>query len=238
MTKTPIRCVIFDCDGTLVDSERLCCQALVNVFTALGHTLTFQQCRDHFKGGKLAEILADVVDLLKVNILLDELEPLYRDELARLFQAYLTSMPGAHALLDTLDAHNIEYCVASNAPKNKIELALSLTGLLDRFQGRIFSAFDTNSWKPDPDIVIYSAMTMGFSLKECVYIDDSPKGVEAGVNAGVTTFQLFNGSPANQIDFPAVYVISELSELRQHILYPSDFKMLDSEPLNRKSSPH
>ncbi len=53
MAITNIKCVIFDCDGTLVDSERLCCQALVNVFNQHGAELTMEECVSHFKGGKL-----------------------------------------------------------------------------------------------------------------------------------------------------------------------------------------
>lgn len=63
-----------------------------------------------------------------------------------------------------LDSHNIEYCVASNGPKDKIEHALELTGLLDAFKGKVFSAFEANSWKPEPDLIMYSAMSMGFCL--------------------------------------------------------------------------
>ncbi|TOO25609.1 HAD hydrolase-like protein, partial [Vibrio parahaemolyticus] len=55
MAITNIKCVIFDCDGTLVDSERLCCQALVNVFNLHGAELTMEECVSHFKGGKLAD---------------------------------------------------------------------------------------------------------------------------------------------------------------------------------------
>lgn len=52
--------------------------------------------------------------------------------------------------------------MASNGPKDKIEYSLELTGLLDAFKGKVFSAFDANSWKPEPDLIMYSAMNMGF----------------------------------------------------------------------------
>ncbi len=60
-----IRCVIFDCDGTLVDSEKLCNQALVNIFARFGVTLSLDDCLRHFQGGKMADILADTCERVR-----------------------------------------------------------------------------------------------------------------------------------------------------------------------------
>ncbi|WP_045477959.1 HAD-IA family hydrolase [Vibrio owensii] len=213
-----IKCVIFDCDGTLVDSERLCCQALVNVFGQYGAEMSFSECVEHFRGGKLADILRDTKELMNLNVPIDVLEPQYRDELQKLFVRHLKPMDGAKRLIHFLDSHNIEYCVASNGPKDKIEYSLELTGLLDAFKGKVFSAFDANSWKPEPDLIMYSAMNMGFLPSDCLYIDDTPKGVEAGLNAGIKTVQLYNGAPINLVDDERVIQISHLDELKEQLL--------------------
>ncbi|WP_100753912.1 HAD-IA family hydrolase [Vibrio salilacus] len=190
MTEPRAKCVIFDCDGTLVDSERLCCLALCATFKKFNATLTMDEAIKHFEGGKLADILSATKQRLAVNVSIDKLEPVYREILDALFEQKLKPMDGVFELLDYLQRHGIEYCVASNGPKVKIRRSLELTGLLPYFEDRIFSAFDTNSWKPEPDLVLYSAMTMGFRLEECIYIDDTPKGLEAGIRAGVKTVQL------------------------------------------------
>jgi HAD superfamily hydrolase (TIGR01509 family) len=190
MSKPQIQCVIFDCDGTLVDSERLCCQALSRVFGELGATLTPDEAMTHFEGGKLADILTATKKRLGVKVSLDTLEPLYRKILDQLFEEQLEPMDGVFDVLNDLDANNIEYCVTSNSPREKIVRSLELTGLLSRFQGKIFSAFDANSWKPEPDLILYSAMNMGFRLQDCIYVDDTPKGLEAGVRAGMKTVHL------------------------------------------------
>lgn len=212
-----IKCVIFDCDGTLVDSERLCCQALVNVFNQYGAKLTMEECVSHFKGGKLADILIETKKLKQVNVSVDVLEPEYRQELQKLFVRHLQPMDGTKSLLKFFDSHNIEYCVVSNGPKDKIEYVLELTGLLDLFTGKIFSAFDANSWKPEPDLIMYCAMNMGFLPSECLYIDDTPKGVEAGLNAGIKTVQLFNGEEVNRVDDERVIRIHHLDELKEQL---------------------
>ncbi len=218
MAMNNIKCVIFDCDGTLVDSERLCCQALVNVFNQHGAKLSIQECVSHFKGGKIADILNQTKKLNQINVSLDILEPEYRKEVQKLFTRHLQPMDGAKGVLEFFDSQNIEYCVVSKGPRDKIEHALELTGLLDSFTGKVFSAFDANSWKPEPDLLMYSAMNMGFLPSECLYIDDTPKGVEAGLNAGIKTVQLFNGEEINHIDDERVIRIQHLDELKEQLL--------------------
>jgi len=183
-------CVIFDCEGTLVDSEILCCRALSTVFKEFGSQLTVEQAMQHFAGGKLADILSDTRDRLGLKISLDVLEPLYRTTLKELFESELKPMSGAKKLLEFLEKKQIDFCVVSNGPRDKIEHALELTGLLSYFPGKVFSAFDTNSWKPEPDSILYTAMSMGYRPEECIYIDDTAKGLEAGVRAGIRTIQL------------------------------------------------
>ncbi|UPQ89934.1 HAD-IA family hydrolase [Vibrio sinaloensis] len=190
MAASQIKCVIFDCDGTLVDSERLCCLALCETFKRFNASLTMEQAVEHFEGGKLADILTATQARLGLSVSLDQLEPVYRDILDQLFDQQLKPMDGVFELLDYLRRHDIEFCVASNGPRDKVQRSLELTGLACYFEDVIFSAFDTNSWKPEPDLILYCAMTMGFTLEECLYVDDTPKGLEAGVRAGVETIQL------------------------------------------------
>ena len=212
-----VKCVIFDCDGTLVDSEKLCCQALVQVFSTFNCELTLEECMSHFKGGKLADILLETQSRLGLYISLDILEPLYRENVQKLFQSHLKPMIGAKELLHFLEEEGIEFCVVSNAPKDRIELSLEMTGLSDHFKGKVFAAFDANSWKPEPDLINYTAMNMGFLTHECIYIDDTPKGVEAGVRAGIKTFRLcLEGRKTEEVD-ASVLNISRLVELQDWI---------------------
>ncbi|WP_162064127.1 HAD-IA family hydrolase [Vibrio taketomensis] len=208
-------CVIFDCEGTLVDSEVLCCRALSSVFKSFGAELCLDDAMKHFVGGKLADILADTRDRLGLNLSLDVLEPRYREILHQLFESELKPMPGAQTVLDALDKQGIDYCVVSNGPREKIEHALQLTHLDSYFSGRIFSAFETNSWKPEPDSILYSAMSMGYKPEECLYIDDTPKGLEAGVRAGIRTVHI---QGINKQSYPGVIgSIDQLHQLESYI---------------------
>lgn len=213
MTEPKVKCVIFDCEGTLVDSERLCCEALVQVFGEMGAALTYQQVSEHFTGGKIADILMATCQLAQVTADIDLLEQRYRATVTAMFSRKLSPMGGARALLHYLKRNQIEFCVVSNAPREKITTTLTLAGLEHYFKGRIFSAFDANSWKPEPDLIRYCAMNMGFTLDECIYVDDTPKGVEAGLNAGVLTFQLSPLNPQNRSNSTQVIELTNLLQL-------------------------
>ncbi|MFA0412185.1 HAD-IA family hydrolase [Vibrio renipiscarius] len=208
-------CVIFDCEGTLVDSEILCCRAIAAVFSQFGAHLSVEEAKAHFVGGKLADILNDTQHRLGLNVSLDTLEPLYRETLKTLFEKELKPMKGVKEILELLDDRGISYCVVSNGPKDKIEHALELTGLEPYFKGKMFSAFDTNSWKPEPDLILYSAMNMGYQVDDCVYVDDTPKGLEAGLRAGMKTIQL---EGINYRSYPGTYAtIHTLNELDAYV---------------------
>ncbi|MEZ8141946.1 phosphatase [Enterovibrio norvegicus FF-33] len=210
---TPLSCVIFDCDGTLVDSEVLSQMAMVDVFAHYDIVLDLQECLDNFQGGKLADILLQTCERYGLLISLDELEPLYRKKCESLFKTHLTPINGVPDLLNMLEEAGVDMCVASNGPVEKMELSLGMTGLLSHFTGRLFSAFDANSWKPAPDLLHYAAMNMAAPTDQCLFVDDTILGVQAGVNAGMRTVYLNEGKKM-QIDHPLVTCVSSIKELK------------------------
>ncbi|MDD1795766.1 6-phosphogluconate phosphatase [Enterovibrio sp. ZSDZ42] len=208
----PLSCVIFDCDGTLVDSEILSQKAMVDVFAHYGIVLDLQECLDNFQGGKLADILLQTCERHGLSISLDELEPLYREKCEMLFKTHLQPIDGVPELLSMLENAGVDMCVASNGPIEKMKMSLEMTGLLPHFAGRLFSAFDANSWKPAPDLLHYSAMNMAAPTDQCLFVDDTIIGVQAGVNAGMRTIYLNSGKRV-QIDHPLVTCVRSIKEL-------------------------
>ena len=101
------------------------------------------------------------------------------------FRRELRAVEGIHAALDAI---RLPTCVASSGPPEKIRLSLELTGLLPRFDGRIFSAYEVGSWKPDPGLFLHAAEAMGVPPDECAVVEDSVPGVRAGVAAGMRVF--------------------------------------------------
>ncbi|WP_342609470.1 HAD-IA family hydrolase [Vibrio tritonius] len=220
MAKIKKQCVIFDCEGTLVDSERLCCQVLQQLLVEIGVCLRLDEVMQHFDGGKSADILNQLLIATRTHADVDVLEVEYRRRTEALFKSELQPMPGARSLLDLLKKQRIDVCIASNAPREKTAEILSITGLLPYFQNQIYSGFDANSWKPDPDLIHYCAMNMGYRLDECIYVDDTVQGVTAGVLAGVKTFHLQGDRPLHDCGFAEVEPLQQLTDLVQFLELP------------------
>lgn len=209
-----IKCVLFDCDGTLVDSERLCCLAIVETFEQVGVKLRLDAVMDNFTGGQIADVLSSAQELAGSHVSLDLLEPIYREQTQRLFEEQLKPMDGAIELLDFLDQSDIEYCVVTNSPTQKAKKMLATVGLEQRFRNRIISAFEANSWKPEPDLLQYAVTMMGFLPDECLYIDDTAKGVKMGVNAGIQTIHFALSCDYQQNSSTC---LTSMSEVIKHI---------------------
>ncbi|HEY5864259.1 MAG TPA: HAD-IA family hydrolase, partial [Candidatus Tectomicrobia bacterium] len=176
--------VIFDCDGTLVDSELLGNHVLVECIAELGLTVPLEEAVARFTGGKLADCIAVIEQRLGCAVPLDFV-PEVRRRMAEAFQAQLQPVAGIETVLQGLQ---IPYCVASSGPRAKVELSLRTTGLLHYFQGRIFSAYEVGSWKPAPGLFLHAAHALSVPPERCAVVEDSVLGVQAGRAAGMTVF--------------------------------------------------
>ncbi|MEC5385024.1 HAD-IA family hydrolase [Uliginosibacterium sp. H3] len=184
-------CVIFDLDGTLVDSEGLCNQAYLDLLPQLaGHGITLDELVLRFRGRKMALIVSELEQILGTTLHSDFV-PEYRQHVAHLFSTCLQPMPGVPEMLAQLRS---PFCIASSGPLAKIRDALTVTGLLHFFEGRIFSAYEVGSWKPDPGLFLHAAQAMGTEPGRCVVVEDSPVGVEAAQAAGMFALQYLPGT--------------------------------------------
>lgn len=172
-------CIIFDLDGTLVDSETLSLQLLLDLLPELEYDI--DDVLDRYRGVRLDLILADL-EHRSGNRLPDDFIERYRAKEARLLEENLCPMPGA---LQMLRAIEFPICIASGAPLPKIRRSLHVTGVAGYFGDRLFSSYVVGRWKPDPGIFLYAAEQMGFRPSECIVVEDSAVGIEAAVAAGM-----------------------------------------------------
>lgn len=205
-----IEAVFFDCDGTLVDSEVICSRAYVHMFKEFGITLDLEEVFKRFKGMKLYEIIEVTGEEHGVTLDKTKLEPVFRNEVARLFDSELEIIPGAKELLDAV---TVPVCVVSNGPVSKMEHSLGKTGLLHHFPNLLFSGYDIQRWKPDPELMFHAAKALNVNTTRCILIDDSVAGAQSGIAAGMEVFY-FCADPHNKpIDHPQVTTFTELSQL-------------------------
>ena len=176
--------VIFDCDGTLVDSEELGTSVLLEMAGELGLHLPLRETNLLFRGWQLDRCVAQIETWLGRK-LPDDFVAQVRLRTRNTFEAKLQPIPGAVELVRTL---RLPMCVASSGPREKIELSLSLTGLLPYFKDRIFSGYELGSWKPDPGLFLHAARTLGVEPARCAVVEDSLVGVQAGIAAGMQVF--------------------------------------------------
>ena len=174
--------VIFDADGVLVDSEVLSNTALSEALAEIGLDLTVDQTMAEFMGRDRRHLMTRAAELLG-RPLPEGFGAAYDARRDAAFRRELKPIPGIEAALDALP--HLPTCVASSADHRKLRLTLGLTGLYDRFEGRIFSAFDVERGKPAPDLFLHAAEQMGFAPADCVVVEDSDPGVEAARAAGM-----------------------------------------------------
>ena len=179
-----VEALIFDCDGTLVDSEPLLLRVMVEEARRLGFPATMSVDVAEFEGRSMAASLA-ILEGRFGRRFPAGFEPALRIAMAQVFRTELKPVAGA---LELLGALRLPFCIASNGPREKTELTLGLTGLAPLVGGRIFSAVELGRYKPDPGLFLHAARAMGKSPQHCAVVEDSLAGIEAGLAAGMTVY--------------------------------------------------
>lgn len=187
--------IIFDCDGVLVDSERITNQVFVEMLNELGLPLTLDDMFEQFVGHSMSQCLDKISSLLG-KAPPEEFVPTYRIRTKAALETKLLPIPGIE---DALDKITLPSCVASSGDHEKMRVTLGITGLWPRFEGRIFSATDVPNPKPAPDIFLYAARQCGASPAECLVIEDTPTGVTAAIAAGMTVLGYSALTPAHRL---------------------------------------
>lgn len=178
------KCIIFDCDGVLVDSEILSNQVLVDMVTDWGENIDLAYALKNFSGRSLKSCL-DYIEQTTGRELSENFIARYREQSYRVFKTHLQPVAGVQGLLPKL---TMPYCVASSGPLEKIRRNLTTTNLICYFEGRLFSSYEIKSWKPEPGIFLHAAQQMGFAPEDCLVIEDSIAGVEAAKAGGLGVY--------------------------------------------------
>jgi HAD superfamily hydrolase (TIGR01509 family) len=202
--------VIFDCDGVVVDSERISHDVFGAFMRSLGARLSETEMQERFLGRRLAECLAIVEDLTGRPVPLDALER-YKAERDRLLREQVQPIEGIRDVLEWL---TIPYCIASSGDHDKMRITLGATKLLPLFEGRLFSATEVPNGKPAPDVFLLAAERMGVAPARAVVIEDSVNGVLAGCAAGMTVLAFAGLMPAAKlVDSGAATTFAHMREL-------------------------
>lgn len=184
--------VIFDCDGVLVDSERLTVGLEARLLSELGWPMTADELVVRWMGRTAAFQRDEIAGRLGATAAA-AFDKRSASEVRAAFETSLEAVPGVIAVLDHLESQGIKTCVASSGTHERIQLTLGLTKLAHRFDGRIFSAADVIHGKPFPDLFLHAAERLGADPRRCAVVEDSVYGVQAAVAAGMTAYGFGGG---------------------------------------------
>lgn len=205
-------CLLFDCDGTLVDSEVLLAEVMGDILPEFGLPFSARQYMEEFRGVRFQTI---------VNTLVERFQPLTEDQTATLeagmrarmearMRAELEPIAGIPEALAQLTDY--AKAVVSNGPERKIRCAMESTQLGHHFKSNLFSAYTLNVWKPDPELYRKAAAAMGYAPEQCIVIDDAAVGVDAGLAAGMQVIHI-NHFPDEESTPEGAVGIQHASEL-------------------------
>ena len=205
-----VELVIFDCDGVLIDSERLGVEVDVMALRELGWPLSETEAIARFVGRSDRENRATIEAHLGRKLpdgWGDQVDERYR-------QAFATALTPVEGVLEALEHISLPTCVASSGTHEHLRYTLQLTGLYERFAGRIFSADDVHKGKPAPDLFLHAAKRMDAEPARCVVVEDSRPGVEAARAAGMRVLAFAGGlTAAELLDGPDTIVFYDMREL-------------------------
>ncbi len=210
---TPCALVIFDCDGVLVDSERISNALLAAQLQELGLTMDVETTIRTFVGRSMLQCAA-LIEKMRGAPVPDDFISEHQARCARAFETELTALPGAASAIRAIESRGIEFCVASSGARHRTRHKLALTGLADLFGDRIFSGEDVQRNKPAPDLFLHAATALAKEPAACLVVEDTVVGVSAGVAAGMRVVGLTGTQTARALrEAGAAHVIDTLLEL-------------------------
>ena len=209
MALVPIELVIFDCDGVLVDSERLANRVLAELLTEVGLPTTTEESIATYVGLSTASWTALAAENLGRPLPEDFLDRYHRGVFAA-FDRDLEAIPG---VADVVRQLRWPTCVASSGEHERMRRTLGRTGLHDHFEGRIYSATEVQRGKPHPDLFLHAADRMGADPGRCVVVEDSPFGVKGAVAAGMTALGYAAMTPAAVLEAEGAEAFTDMAAL-------------------------
>ena len=180
----PLRLVIYDCDGVLVDSEPVANRIVAAELTALGWAMTAAESDRYFLGLTFADMQPIIEHRLGRPLTTDWKQSLMRKVIAAMAEG-VDGIPGAIDALHATTALGLPWRVASNSSHEEMQVKFSRLGILDMVAGRVHSHRDVARGKPAPDLFLAAAAAQGIAPEHCLVIEDSVPGATAAAAAGM-----------------------------------------------------
>jgi beta-phosphoglucomutase len=205
---TAARAVLWDMDGTLIDSEEFHWISWRDALANEGIAITREQFLSSFgqrNDSIIPQWLGAATTPERIQRIANAKEELYRDLVRK---KGISPLPGVANWVQRLHEQGWFQAIASAAPRPNIEVVLEALGAAHRFQA-IVSAEDVHRGKPDPEVYLTAASRVGASPDRCIVVEDAVAGVEGARSAGMRSI----GVSHNGIQLPADVVVQSLDQL-------------------------
>lgn len=218
MKQNDFSLILFDCDGTLLDSEEINAQAMSDILIKLGYQkFSKNYCLKNFIGGSALEII-ELLEDLKVDNPEKTLHTMHKRALT-LASKELKPVKNAIEILKKIKKKK---CVVSNGERKTVLEFLKFTKIISFFkEDEIFTRDQVGKPKPSPDIYLFAAQKMNVNPKQCLVIEDSVTGIKAAKKANMKVLGFCADNTQNdkkeQIAAGADHIIYDLLEILDYI---------------------
>ena len=213
--------IIFDCDGTLVDSERAIAEAYASALNDLGYTnFSADYLLEHSLGKGITQVVNILHNAYGKDFDAQQFMRVGIDYATKRMKTSTVPMPGAKEFLEELRIEQAR-CVASNGEYQNVKEALKATGLYGFFkEDEIFTYEVVGRPKPAPDLFLYAAKHFGADPSKCIVIEDSKAGIMAANAAMMDVLRISARGPHDPevAALETIGVIKDIREIKDHIL--------------------
>lgn len=172
------RAILFDCDGVLIDSEPLGCEALAQAVTAAGLPMTREEATRIFSGNAAQ---ASIAWMRQAGL---DAPGVFAESDRILFEMFGRGIPHVEGIEAVLSDFDLPMAICSNSAVRRLDRSIVRTPLASRFGTHIYSAEHVPAPKPAPDLALYACERLGVAPEQAIFIDDNPHGVLCAAAAG------------------------------------------------------
>lgn len=192
-----MKCIIFDCDGVLVDSEIITTKHFIKHLHVVGYQISIEDAIKRFTGISDKMVYEAISKETGIIFTPEQIEHI-QSQVHHSLHDEVSAIIGISELLATLEKNGNQTCVASSGTLDKINKSLIVTGLIKYFHNKnIFSVENVNKGKPAPDLFLFAAKKTGYDPKDCIVVEDSLAGIEAAIAANMRVVGFLGGSHAH-----------------------------------------
>ncbi|MGB7342024.1 MAG: HAD family phosphatase [Phototrophicaceae bacterium] len=210
------KAIIFDMDGTLVDSEVVWDIAEREMFAEMGLEYN-ETIREQVIGLRLDEFFEKLIGIYGIDNTVEDLSENLVARMLKKIPEMVEQKSGAQAIIEWTAAQNIPYCIASSSSMAIIEATVKAQNW-ESLIPHLYTADSVERGKPAPDVYLYAAEQLGVDAKDCLALEDSPNGARSAVAAGMTCYAVPDShSSPEKFEGITPHVFNTLDEVLAHL---------------------